>query len=98
MSKSDLIKILSDTQHDYVSGEFLAEKLGVSRTAIWKGINALKAEGFDIEAIRNKGYKLSVQNDILNTEIIQKYLVNPNVFKIECYDSVSSTNVLLQQL
>ncbi len=97
MSKNDLIKILSDTQHDYVSGEFLAEKLGVSRTAIWKGINALKADGFDIEAIRNKGYRLSIQNDILNTEIIQKYLTNPGIFKIECYDSVSSTNTILQQ-
>ncbi len=97
MKKSDLIKILNENKEEYLSGEFLAEQLGVSRTAIWKGINSLKADGFAIEAVRNKGYRFSDTNDVLNSEIIQKHLSNPKRFKIECYEVVSSTNGLIKE-
>ena len=39
----------------YVSGQELCEKLGVSRTAIWKHINQLKEEGYEIQAVKNRG-------------------------------------------
>jgi len=97
MTKNDLIKILSNNQEQYLSGEFLAHQLGVSRTAIWKYINSLKNDGYTIDAIRNKGYRLDPQNDILNSEIISQYLLEPSMFNIECYDVVSSTNLLLKQ-
>ena len=97
MTKNNLIKILSENQQEYVSGEWLAETLGVSRNAIWKGINSLKASGFEIEAIRNKGYRLGTQNDVLSSEIISGNLENSNQFKIECEDVVSSTNLILKQ-
>ncbi len=97
MTKNDIIKVLSDNKDNYTSGEFLAETLGLSRTAIWKGINALKEEGFEIEAIRNKGYRLCTNNDILNAEMIKKYLTKPDFYTIECYNSMISTNSALQQ-
>lgn len=97
MTKNDLIKILSNNQEQYLSGEFLAHQLGVSRTAIWKYINSLKNDGYTIDAIRNKGYRLDPQNDILNSEIISQYLLEPSMFNIEYYDVVSSTNLLLKQ-
>ena len=40
------ILALLRTSSDYISGQAICEKLGVSRTAVWKNINALKAEGY----------------------------------------------------
>ena len=52
------ILALLRTSNDYISGQAICEKLGVSRTAVWKNINALKAEGYIIDAVNNKGYRL----------------------------------------
>ena len=43
---------------EYISGEKLSEILGVSRTAIWKAINSLRDDGYEIDSVTNKGYKL----------------------------------------
>ena len=48
------ILALLRTSSDYISGQAICEKLGVSRTAVWKNINALKAEGYIIDAVNNK--------------------------------------------
>ena len=53
------ILALLRTSSDYISGQAICEKLGVSRTAVWKNINALKAEGYIIDAVNNKGYRLA---------------------------------------
>ena len=49
----------------YVSGQQICDALSVSRTAVWKGINALKAEGYEIEAVPNRGYRLQKAPDVL---------------------------------
>ena len=51
---------------DYVSGQQLCEQFGVSRTAVWKAIKQLKEEGYDIEAVQNKGYRIKAAPDTLN--------------------------------
>ena len=51
----------SDT---YISGQQLCEQFQVSRTAIWKVIDQLKKEGYEIEAVRNKGYRLIDSPDV----------------------------------
>ena len=55
--KGEILKLLKETD-GYISGQELCEKFGVSRTAVWKVINQLKEEGYEIEAVRNKGYIL----------------------------------------
>ena len=55
--KAEIIKLLKERQ-GYVSGQELCCRLGVSRTAVWKVIKQLEAEGYIIEAVRNKGYRL----------------------------------------
>ena len=50
--KTELLKILRETD-DYVSGQELCDRLGVSRTAIWKRIKKLQEEGYVIEAVQN---------------------------------------------
>lgn len=60
--KGEILKLLKETD-GYISGQELCEKFGVSRTAVWKVINQLKEEGYEIEAVRNKGYILKGSAD-----------------------------------
>ncbi len=69
----------------FVSGEELGGLLGVSRAAIWKNINRLKEEGYDIESVSKKGYRLNDSADILNTNEI-KY---DNVIYVKKVDSTN---------
>ncbi len=48
---------------DFVSGEEIADRLGVSRTAVWKHIQSLQKLGYGIESVRNKGYRLISRPD-----------------------------------
>ena len=50
--KAEILKMLRESE-DYVSGQQISEKFGVSRTAVWKAINQLKEEGYQVEAVRN---------------------------------------------
>ena len=54
--KSKILKELKNAD-DYISGQQLCERLGVSRTAVWKHIKALRAEGYEIDSVTNKGDK-----------------------------------------
>ncbi len=77
----------------YVSGQELCEKLSVSRTAVWKAVNALKEEGYEIEAVRNKGYILKGSPDVILSDEI-KSLLDTEWWgrKILYFDSIDSTN------
>lgn len=55
--KSDILTLLRSTG-DYVSGQQLCDRFGVTRTAVWKVINQLKEEGYQIESVSGRGYRL----------------------------------------
>lgn len=55
--KSDILTWLRNSG-DYVSGQQLCDRFGVSRTAVWKVINQLKEEGYQIESVPRRGYRL----------------------------------------
>lgn len=55
--KAKILTLLRERE-DYVSGQEMCDMLGVSRTAVWKVIGQLKKEGYSIEAVQNKGYRL----------------------------------------
>ena len=66
-----ILEILRAGGQEPVSGEELSRQLDVSRTAVWKHIQALKAEGYDIESVPKKGYVLKSAPDRLKpAEII----------------------------
>ena len=71
--KAEILKVLRESG-GYVSGQQLSEKLGVSRTAVWKAVSRLKEEGYGIEAQRNKGYRLTETPDVLSGEEIESRL------------------------
>jgi BirA family biotin operon repressor/biotin-[acetyl-CoA-carboxylase] ligase len=78
---------------DFVSGETLANQLDVSRTAIWKQIKILQNLGYEIESVKNRGYRLISRPDIPLSEEISAYLDTEIVGKkIAYFDTIDSTN------
>lgn len=63
--KTEVLRMLKETD-DYLSGQEICERLNVSRTAVWKVIKQLEAEGYEIEAVRNRGYRLRFLGDVLS--------------------------------
>ncbi len=83
----------------YVSGQGLCEKLGVSRTAIWKAINQLKKEGYEIKAVQNRGYHIVSSPDILNENELKSIRRTKWMGNKICYEPVmGSTNTRAMQL
>ena len=81
------------SKDDFVSGQELCDELGVSRTAIWKVINQLKSEGYEIESVRNRGYRLMESPDIITAAEIAGHM-DTEWFgrKILYFDVTDSTN------
>ena len=83
----------------YVSGQELAKKLGVSRQAVWKAVNSLRADGFEIESVSNRGYRLRSLPDSLNSAAVKAELKTAVIGReLEILDSVGSTNDYLKNL
>ena len=61
--KSEILALLRESG-EYVSGQELCRQFGVSRTAVWKAIGQLKNEGYCIEAVKNKGYRLVSEKQV----------------------------------
>lgn len=80
-------------QEDYVSGEEISSKLGITRAGVWKNINKLKEEGYHIEAVTRKGYRLVSTPDVITPSEISS-IINTQVLggEIKYYDEIDSTN------
>lgn len=91
--KNEVLHILEQYKGENISGQELAKKLGVSRTAVWKAINTLKEEGYFISGVSNKGYSLSLSSDLLSAEGIRAFLNNEyKNISITVHKSIGSTN------
>lgn len=84
---------------DYFSGEEISKALSISRAAIWKHIEKLRGEGYDIIAAPHLGYKLVSCPDRLIPEEIS-WKLNTKVFgkKIYSYKNTDSTNTIAYKL
>ncbi len=69
-----VLALLRESGDGYISGEEIAGRLGVSRTAVWKHIRALKAAGYEIESHARRGYSLLDAPDLLLPQEIQPTL------------------------
>lgn len=96
--KSEVLCALRSTD-GYVSGQQLCEQLGVSRTAIWKAIQSLKEEGYVIDAVSNRGYKvISTPDTISGDEIGSRLQTSRMGRKIYFFESTGSTNQVAKQV
>lgn len=90
--KIQILKMLRSS-NDYISGQTICNQLGVSRTAIWKYMNQLKEDGYEINAVQNKGYHITEYPDVM-TETELGSLFDNEFFgsNIYYYDEIDSTN------
>lgn len=96
--KSEILRILKNST-DYVSGQELCNLLGVSRTAVWKVMNQLKEEGYQIDSVSKKGYRLLESPDILSKEEIKSQMETVSLGTEVVYlDAVDSTNTYAKSI
>lgn len=97
--KNKILKILKDNKNQFISGENLSKDFGITRAAIWKYMNALKEEGYEITSISKKGYKLVNSPDILRYEEVEEYLQTKYMGRnIRHYNTIDSTNKAAKSL
>jgi len=98
MSKKDVLQFLTENQTEYVSGEALCRRLGITRAAVWKAVAALRKEGYEIEARPSLGYRLTAAPDALVKEDLLARLPSFAPDKLTVLSTVDSTNTYLKRL
>ena len=91
--KSEILRLLKES-NGYVSGQQLCDAFQVSRTAVWKVIEHLKKEGYQIEAVRNKGYRLVGSPDVMSKAEIESLVRTEWAGRqVVYYEETDSTNI-----
>ena len=91
--KAEILKLLKNSRPEYVSGEDICQKINISRTAVWKHINTLREEGYGIDAVPHRGYRLlSVPDRLYPDEIIDGLDTSFVGKAVYFHDSLISTN------
>lgn len=94
--KKGVLTALQAAGAEYYSGELLAKQFGVSRAAVWKAVKGLEKEGYQIEALTNRGYRLSAGQDLIRPEVIAPLLQADA--QVLYYPVVDSTNTQAKRL
>jgi len=97
--RKTIVELLKNAGENFISGESIAGKLGVSRTAVWKHIQKLRENGYEIISSERRGYKLKDAPDLLLPNEIQIGLDTKIIgLNMEYYPSVDSTNRVAKAL
>ena len=100
-TKNRILELLEQQRGESISGEHLAGILNISRNAVWKAVNELQKDGYNIVAVTNKGYCLSDENDIISIPGIKPFLSERSQFyanKIQVHKSLESTNKTAKEM
>lgn len=93
MLDEKILKILRSHRDSYVSGEDICRSVGISRAAIWKRIENLREEGYDVEALPHLGYRLvAIPDRLIPMEIKWKLKSKILGREIISYKKLDSTN------
>lgn len=88
-----ILSFLAESGEDYVSGSALSDKLGLSRTAVWKHVEQLRKLGYRIEAQASRGYRLLEVPDRLTGLEVGPLLSTRDLGRtLHHYESLESTN------
>ena len=97
MSKQKILSLLNQSE-GYLSGAEMSRQLGISRAAISKAVESLRQEGYEIDAVTNRGYKLLSSPDRLTEGEILPYLSVRHVARhLEVFATIDSTNNYLKR-
>ena len=91
-----LLELLEKYRGEFVSGQQIATLMNVSRNAVWKTVKKLEEDGYKIESVRNRGYRLTSDNDPMSTQSVGKFLRHNVGLTVE--REVTSTNDILKSL
>lgn len=97
MNRKEILDCLLSREGDYISGAELASLFSVSRSAVWKEIQALRREGYTIDSVTNRGYRLLSSGDLLSEAVIRKHLKTGQL-ELRIFDRIDSTNTALKKL
>jgi len=93
MPNTSLLPLLSSGM--FVSGQDLADLLGVSRTAVWKQLNKLEELGLEIESVKGKGYRIPGGITLLDEQAVRDTMAVdslPLLAMLDLRDAIGSTN------
>lgn len=93
-TKTAVLRLLEENKTTALSGQQIADRLGVTRAAVWKAVKSLANDGYSVSATTNKGYMLTGKSDIVSVEGIRAAL--PERYKdlpLEVKQSTVSTNI-----
>ncbi|RDI43016.1 biotin--[acetyl-CoA-carboxylase] ligase [Falsibacillus pallidus] len=97
--RKKMLQAFSESDGEFVSGQALADFLGCTRTAVWKHIEELRREGFELEAVRRKGYRILHAPDKVTENEIRYGLNTKNLGQTIYYqESIDSTQKKAHQL
>ena len=96
MSREKVYEALRERPGQFLSGEELSRRLGISRAAVWKAVDTLRREGYTIEARTGLGYALTAAPDALTLREIRRWLPREPE-NLLCLDQVDSTNSYLKR-
>lgn len=93
--KDELIYLMEKNRGRYISGEEIAAGRKISRSAVWKCVNSLKSEGYEILSANNAGYMLAPGCDILSAPAIRANLPEeeadgPGIYTFKTIDSTNN--------
>lgn len=92
-TKDKVLELLTSIKGEYLSGQEIADQIFVTRGAVWKAIGALRKEGYPIDAVTNRGYRLKYVPDVIDEKFIQDALSSDGLaHQVFYYDEVGSTN------
>lgn len=98
MSSREAVLSLLRNEGAFLSGEEISRRLGLSRTAVWKAVDVLRREGYEIEARTGLGYRLTAAPDALTEAEIRSFLGETAVVgrELRCFAELDSTNNYLK--
>lgn len=98
-TKQKILTMLYAHRDQYLSGQMICDKLACSRTAVWKHINDLKNDGYKIESVHKRGYKLTDLSNLLSESTILTGLNTERIGQnVSFHNSVQSTQKLAHHL
>jgi BirA family transcriptional regulator, biotin operon repressor / biotin---[acetyl-CoA-carboxylase] ligase len=96
--RKELLDAFTNAGESYLSGQHIADLIGCSRTAVWKHIEELRKEGFELEAVRRRGYRILKTPDTITADEIRLGLKTKFMGKsIHYKESVESTQKIAYQ-
>ena len=97
--RKKLLEALSKEDSGFISGQEIADATGATRTAVWKHIEELRKDGYEVEAVRKKGYRLVSAPAKMSADSIRLQLKSAKMgSSIHYYETVASTQRIANEL